>query len=79
MTVEVSASCTDPNKYALDCDLDGDGIINNLDIDDDNDGILDADESPNCFYSATEVNELNATGSELVWNTSYDYPKATDG
>ncbi|RUM68975.1 MAG: hypothetical protein DSZ08_07400, partial [Sulfurovum sp.] len=60
-------------------DTDGDGIYDLFDIDDDNDGILDADESPNCFYSATEVNELNATGSELVWNTSYDYPKATDG
>jgi len=44
MTVNASAACTDPNKYAADCDLDGDGIINSVDLDDDNDGILDTDE-----------------------------------
>ncbi len=30
------------------CDLDGDGIANNVDEDDDNDGILDADEGLSC-------------------------------
>lgn len=38
-------------------DFDGDGIINSIDIDDDNDGVPDAVESPNCFYSASEWNK----------------------
>ncbi|KAI9549365.1 Septin-10 [Daphnia sinensis] len=37
-------------------DTDGDGIKDTVDIDDDNDGILDGIESPNCFFSATEWN-----------------------
>lgn len=37
-------------------DFDGDGIINSIDIDDDNDGIPDAVESPSCFYLASEWN-----------------------
>jgi hypothetical protein len=37
-------------------DFDGDGIINSIDIDDDNDGVPDAMESPSCFYSASEWN-----------------------
>ncbi|MDY0932466.1 VCBS repeat-containing protein [Chryseobacterium sp. CFBP8996] len=36
-------------------DIDGDGIIDLVDIDDDNDGIVDAVESPACFYTATEA------------------------
>ncbi|MDY0932469.1 hypothetical protein [Chryseobacterium sp. CFBP8996] len=38
-------------------DFDGDGIINSIDIDDDNDGVPDAVESPSCFYSASEWNK----------------------
>lgn len=37
-------------------DFDGDGIINSIDIDDDNDGVPDAVESPSCFYAASEWN-----------------------
>jgi hypothetical protein len=37
-------------------DFDGDGIINSIDIDDDNDGVPDAVESPSCFYLASEWN-----------------------
>ena len=33
------------------CDFDGDGIPNNLDLDNDNDGIKDDIESPSCFYN----------------------------
>ncbi len=36
--------CVDPNLYADNCDFDGDGVDNDDDIDDDNDGILDAKE-----------------------------------
>ena len=37
--------CTDPNLYAGNCDFDGDGILNSVDPDDDNDGVLDAAEN----------------------------------
>ena len=36
------------SNYNLAQDADGDGIVNNLDIDDDNDGVLDATEASNC-------------------------------
>ncbi len=36
-------------------DYDNDGISDVTDIDDDNDGIVDADESPTCFLSETEA------------------------
>jgi len=39
-------------------DFDGDGVINSIDIDDDNDGVPDAIESPNCYYTANEWNTL---------------------
>ena len=42
-------------------DTDGDGIVNNLDIDDDNDGVLDATEAPNCYMSTDDWNILNKT------------------
>uniref|UniRef100_UPI000379E462 hypothetical protein n=1 Tax=Echinicola pacifica TaxID=346377 RepID=UPI000379E462 len=35
------APCNDPTSMGPDCDFDGDGIINSLDLDDDNDGVLD--------------------------------------
>ncbi|MBK9211600.1 MAG: DUF4347 domain-containing protein [Saprospiraceae bacterium] len=37
--------CTDPLLMAANCDFDGDGILNGTDIDDDNDGVLDAVET----------------------------------
>ncbi len=40
------AQCVDPNKYADNCDFDGDGVLNLADLDDDNDGILDLTEVP---------------------------------
>lgn len=43
-------------QYGPTDDFDGDGIINSVDIDDDNDGIPDAVESPSCFYLASEWN-----------------------
>ena len=46
-------------------DTDGDGVPNLIDIDDDNDGILDAIESPTCFYTATELSLPIAISTEL--------------
>ena len=40
-------------------DTDGDGVRDVVDIDDDNDGVLDAVESPSCFYSANEWNAID--------------------
>lgn len=37
--------CTDPNKISVDCDFDGDEVLNLADLDDDNDGILDVTEA----------------------------------
>ncbi|OXA67045.1 hypothetical protein B0A61_09905, partial [Flavobacterium aquatile LMG 4008 = ATCC 11947] len=49
-----------------DClDTDGDGVSDWQDIDDDNDGILDAEESPNCFYTVFEANQLATVTSSL--------------
>ncbi|MBB4806551.1 hypothetical protein HNP38_001847 [Chryseobacterium defluvii] len=44
-------------------DTDGDGILNVNDIDDDNDGIPDAVESPGCFYSQAELKAFILTSS----------------
>lgn len=48
-------------QYALNdnikvcADTDGDGILDLSDIDDDNDGVPDATESPNCYFTAKEM------------------------
>ncbi len=54
-------------NYAACNDTDGDGVNDVVDIDDDNDGILDAMESPACFFQESE------------WNTSdrSNYVKVT--
>jgi len=46
-------SCTGLYKYADNCDFDGDGVFNGVDIDDDNDGILDIEEG----YEVACVNQ----------------------
>lgn len=48
------------------CDFDGDGIINSLDLDDDNDGTLDAKESPSCFYTEKEVTKITNVTTQLI-------------
>ncbi len=62
-------------------DFDNDGICNLLDIDDDNDGILDHIESPNCFYSEDEIAITNATSSLTNYSTngSYLFSELYDG
>ena len=47
-------------------DFDGDGIINSIDIDDDNDGVLDAMESPSCFYTATEARVISSVSTGMT-------------
>lgn len=54
-------------------DFDGDGIINLLDIDDDNDGVLDAVENPSCFYSVYEARIPRNVSSTFNWSTT-TYP-----
>ena len=51
-------------------DTDNDGVNDLLDIDDDNDGILDATESPSCYYLASEVAFTSATTSLTNYSTS---------
>jgi hypothetical protein len=46
-------------------DSDGDGVPDLSDLDDDNDGILDAVESPTCFYSLSELAKPASVSSDL--------------
>ncbi|KAI9549349.1 hypothetical protein GHT06_003715 [Daphnia sinensis] len=52
-------------------DTDGDGINDIFDLDDDNDGILDAVESPNCFYTANELQRPIAVSTQLPMYSNY--------
>ncbi|WP_197429328.1 LamG-like jellyroll fold domain-containing protein [Winogradskyella endarachnes] len=60
-------------------DSDGDGILDNLDMDDDNDGIADSDEELACLNSNIStttnykfLNETFGTGNRTQINTSYN-------
>jgi hypothetical protein len=53
------------NNLSLCADTDNDNIPDLIDIDDDNDGILDAVESPSCFYTAAEIAIPNSITSEI--------------
>lgn len=59
-SLNVLSAQTGPND-----DFDGDGIINSIDIDDDNDGVPDAVESPLCFYTIAEANIVNRITSQF--------------
>ncbi|OBW43133.1 hypothetical protein AB670_00478 [Chryseobacterium sp. MOF25P] len=52
-------------------DFDGDGIINSVDIDDDNDGVPDATESPTCYYSQIEAQKITSVSSQLASYSTY--------
>ncbi|HEY9222033.1 MAG TPA: LamG-like jellyroll fold domain-containing protein [Lutibacter sp.] len=87
-TVTVSNNDSDESSYqfAIESsaqhnffDSDGDGVFDNIDIDDDNDGIKDTDEENTCRNSpiATAVNykflnETFGTGTRTTINTTYD-------
>ncbi|MHA8094494.1 tandem-95 repeat protein [Aquirufa lenticrescens] len=65
-------------NYAICLDFDQDGVNDVVDIDDDNDGILDAIESPNCYYTRSEWLAGNRPGftvsTTLAMNASYRSP-----
>ena len=63
-------------------DSDGDGIPDVFDLDDDNDGILDAIESPTCYYSLKELASPASVSSDLLpYNATATYAltNAIDG
>ncbi|WP_435524805.1 hypothetical protein [Chryseobacterium indoltheticum] len=76
----ISAQNTGPND-----DFDGDGIINSIDLDDDNDGVPDAIESPSCYYNINEWNTLaKPTTNGVVISSSLtttlgNFNQLTDG
>jgi hypothetical protein len=60
-------------------DSDGDGVFDNIDIDDDNDGILDSEEENSCGNSSISItanykflNENFGVGNRTTINTTYD-------
>lgn len=60
-------------------DTDGDGINDFVDIDDDNDGVVDAVESPSCFYTQAEAQTITAVSSQLVSYSTYLPANTIDG
>ena len=56
--------CSDPTKMAADCDYDGDGKINSIDLDDDNDGILDTNEC-NAIERVAHGNDFTGSGTHV--------------
>jgi gliding motility-associated-like protein len=60
-------------------DTDSDGVADLVDIDDDNDGILDAVESPSCFYTAEELALPIAVSTELAPYSTYVIGNSIDG
>ena len=51
-------------------DTDDDGIMDLVDIDDDNDGIRDSEEAPECFTQPEEINYLDGDRSTSITVTS---------
>ncbi len=66
-------------QYLPTDDFDSDGVLNYLDIDDDNDGILDETESPECFMSEAEAVQIDTVTTEFVAYLSHVISNAYDG
>ena len=69
------ASTYNPNAvsdFLAGCiDTDSDGVNDLLDIDDDNDGVLDATESPSCYYLAGEItSNMSVSTTIATYNTT---------
>ncbi len=73
MDANTDCCLTSQNNMGPYCDFDGDGIINSNDLDDDNDGILDANENPSCFVTASQVG-----GNMGSFATTINGPITTD-
>lgn len=86
-TVSISNTDTNENPYTFALqgigtqtffDSDGDGILDNIDIDDDNDGIKDDTEELNCESASANrvnykfLNETFGSGPRTTINTTYD-------
>ena len=94
-TINTSSGISDPNLSnnvasvtpLVQVDSDGDEITNNLDLDDDNDGILDADENTCIASSKVEgtpifINDFGTgatTSDPYVLNHTYTTGNANDG
>ncbi|GAA3622460.1 hypothetical protein GCM10022397_05270 [Flavivirga jejuensis] len=87
-TVTITNNDSDEGSYQFNIDArseqnffdsDGDGILDNIDIDDDNDGILDSEEELSCSASSIAtttnykfLNETFGEGHRTTINTTYD-------
>lgn len=86
-TVSIASNDSDENPYIFEIkgigieaffDSDGDGITDNIDIDDDNDGLIDVSEEQNCVNSNGPkvnykfLNETFGAGGRTTINTTYD-------
>ncbi|QPH38867.1 Ig-like domain-containing protein [Pedobacter endophyticus] len=60
-------------------DTDADGVLNTMDLDDDNDGVLDATESPSCFYTETEAKQIISVTSALTQYATFVITNSYDG
>lgn len=69
------------NSISLCVDTDVDGVPDLVDLDDDNDGILDAVESPACFYTAVEAGVITSVSTGLTNDdgTNVNLPFMHDG
>jgi hypothetical protein len=59
-------------------DSDGDNVSDIFDIDDDNDGVLDAIESPTCFNTAIELSKPIAVSTQLAPYSTYVIENSID-
>lgn len=66
----------DPNATSANCDYDGDGITNALDLDDDNDGVPDVsdinDYNPSSDSDSDNITDNTETGGDGVYNPAPD-------
>ncbi|MBK7468395.1 MAG: DUF4347 domain-containing protein [Saprospiraceae bacterium] len=70
----ITCLCSDPSKMAASCDFDGDGILNYLDIDDDNDGILDIIENGCTKNGASAFTNVSTTANSPFLEQAWYYP-----
>jgi len=70
----ITAACSDPDEFAGNCDLDGDGILNGDDEDDDNDGIVDTEECPisNVITNSSFDGAVGITSIPSGWVNIFD-------